>query len=60
MPIAAFDAFEDQLKTLCLQEFPCGLGKWVSGMHENNGCQESFTSYNQDNTILLCNIRVLA
>ena len=25
----AFAAFEQQLKTLCLREFPCGLGTWV-------------------------------
>ncbi|XP_071093014.1 leucine-rich repeat-containing protein 43-like [Haliotis cracherodii] len=24
----AFSAFEKQLKTLCLREFPCGLGTW--------------------------------
>ena len=27
--ISAFSAFESQLKTLCLQEFPCGIGSWV-------------------------------
>lgn len=26
---AAFNAFEKQLKTLCLKEFPCGIGTWV-------------------------------
>lgn len=25
---AAFNAFEKQLKTLCLKEFPCGIGTW--------------------------------
>ena len=25
----AFGAFESQLRTLCLKEFPCGIGKWV-------------------------------
>ncbi|XP_041348975.1 leucine-rich repeat-containing protein 43-like isoform X2 [Gigantopelta aegis] len=24
----AFSAFENQLKTLCLKEFPCGIGSW--------------------------------
>ena len=28
--VQAFDAFENQLKTLCLGEFPCGIGTWVS------------------------------
>ncbi|XP_076452547.1 leucine-rich repeat-containing protein 43-like isoform X2 [Babylonia areolata] len=27
-PMAAFGAFERQLKTLCIKEFPCGLGDW--------------------------------
>jgi len=25
----AYSAFEQQLKTLCLKEFPCGPGTWV-------------------------------
>ncbi len=28
-PLTAFSAFESQLKTLCLKEFPCGIGTWV-------------------------------
>ncbi|KAL8583032.1 hypothetical protein ACOMHN_051196 [Nucella lapillus] len=28
LPMAAFGAFESQLKTLCIKEFPCGLGDW--------------------------------
>ena len=27
--VTAFSAFESQLKTLCLKEFPGGLGSWV-------------------------------
>jgi len=27
--VQAYKAFESQLKTLCLREFPCGLGTWV-------------------------------
>ncbi|XP_013401181.1 leucine-rich repeat-containing protein 43 isoform X2 [Lingula anatina] len=26
--VPAFDAFQDQLRTLCLKEFPCGIGTW--------------------------------
>ena len=26
---SAFKAFEEQLNTLCLNEFPCGKGNWV-------------------------------
>lgn len=25
----AYSAFEKQLRTLCLREFPCGTGSWV-------------------------------
>jgi hypothetical protein len=28
--VPAFRAFESQLKELCIKEFPCGLGEWVS------------------------------
>ena len=28
----AFAAFELQLKTLCLREFPCGTGSWVGAI----------------------------
>lgn len=34
-PVSAFAAFESQLKTLCLQEFPCGVGSWVSLLEWN-------------------------
>ena len=27
--LTAFDAFEAQLKSLCLKEYPCGIGSWV-------------------------------
>ncbi|XP_078599525.1 leucine-rich repeat-containing protein 43-like isoform X2 [Branchiostoma floridae x Branchiostoma japonicum] len=27
-PVLAFNAFEKQLRGLCLREFPCGLGSW--------------------------------
>ena len=27
--VSAYDAFKGQLKTLCLNEFPCGVGNWV-------------------------------
>ena len=27
--LTAFDAFEAQLKGLCLKEYPCGIGSWV-------------------------------
>lgn len=30
-PTPAFAAFEQQLKTLCLREFPCGIGSWREG-----------------------------
>ncbi|XP_067681829.1 leucine-rich repeat-containing protein 43-like [Haliotis asinina] len=30
----AFSAFEKQLKTLCLKEFPCGLGSWRRSQHK--------------------------
>ena len=29
VPQPAFNAFETQLRSLCLKEFPCGLGSWV-------------------------------
>jgi len=38
--VTAFSAFESQLKTLCLKEFPGGLGSWVC--HDN--CHVNFTS----------------
>ncbi|XP_064619567.1 leucine-rich repeat-containing protein 43-like isoform X2 [Lineus longissimus] len=28
MDTSAYSAFESQLKTLCLHEFPCGIGSW--------------------------------
>ena len=28
--LTAFDAFEAQLKGLCLKEYPCGIGSWVT------------------------------
>ena len=28
--VSATAAFEAQLKALCIQEFPCGFGTWVS------------------------------
>ena len=30
--LPAFEAFQHQLKTLCLKEFPCGTGKWVGNL----------------------------
>ena len=30
--LTAFDAFEAQLKGLCLKEYPCGVGSWVNSL----------------------------
>jgi len=45
--VTAFDAFESQLKTLCLKEFPCGLGSWVrqSRYTSSTTVVRVFTSY---------------
>ena len=32
--LTAFDAFEAQLKGLCLKEYPCGIGSWVRTQKE--------------------------
>ena len=31
--VSATAAFERQLKALCIEEFPCGFGTWVSFKH---------------------------
>jgi hypothetical protein len=35
-------AFEKQLRTLCLQEFPCGVGTWVSYDRKLPGYAEKY------------------
>ena len=49
LPKSAFTAFENNLKSLCLAEYPCGTGNWV--------CSISIVIYLQSNLkIVLSNI----
>jgi len=49
----AYGAFESQLKTLCLNEFPCGIGTWI----ENYGKKRKHIAKDKVNSKFLITLK---